>query len=183
MYKLISKILLILMNILTVIIAIIAFCNNNYSRVLTYIAIFPILLLPFIINKTKYKLTDIETMMYYIFIFLADFLGCVVNLYNTISWYDMFVHFLSGITTFILALIIYKHISKEKNKLLKIIFCMGIVALIAVAWELFEYFMDTCVGMNLQHTLDTGVTDTMQDMLVALLGGLLSSIFIWKRSK
>ena len=60
---------------------------------------------------------------------------------------------------------------------------MGIVALIAVAWELFEYFMDTYVGMNLQHTLDTGVTDTMQDMLVALLGGFLSSIFIWKRSK
>lgn len=183
MYKLISKILLILMNILTVIIAIIAFCNNNYSRVLTYIAIFPILLLPFIINKTKYKLTDIETMMYYIFIFLADFLGCVVNLYNTISWYDMFVHFLSGIATFILALIIYKHISKEKNKLLKIIFCMGIVAIIAVVWELFEYFMDTYVGMNLQHTLDTGVTDTMQDMLVALLGGLLSSFYIWKKSK
>ena len=183
MYKLISKILLILMNILTVIIAIIAFCNNNYSRVLTYIAIFPILLLPFIINKTKYKLTDIETMMYYIFIFLADFLGCVVNLYNTISWYDMFVHFLSGIATFILALIIYKHISKEKNKLLKIIFCMGIVAIIAVVWELFEYFMDTYVGMNLQHTLDTGVTDTMQDMLVALLGGFLSSFYIWKKSK
>ena len=178
MYKLISKILVILMNILTVIIAILAFCNNNYSRVLTYIAIFPILLVPFIINKTKYKLTDLETMMYYIFIFLADFLGCVVNLYNTIFWYDMFVHFISGIATFILALIIYKHISKDNNKILKIIFCMGIVALIAILWELFEYFMDTCIGMDLQHTLDTGVTDTMQDMLVALLGGLISSLYI-----
>ena len=100
MYKLISKILVILMNILTVIIAILAFCNNNYSRVLTYIAIFPILLVPFIINKTKYKLTDLETMMYYIFIFLADFLGCVVNLYNTTSWYDIFVHFILTLINF-----------------------------------------------------------------------------------
>ena len=96
------------MNVATVIIAVIAFSNNNHSRTLTYIAIFPILLVPFIINKTKYKLNDFETMMYYIFIFLADFLGCVVNLYNTIYWYDLLVHSLSGIATFILGLIIPK---------------------------------------------------------------------------
>lgn len=172
------------MNVATVIIAAIAFSNNNHSRTLTYIAIFPILLVPFIINKTKYKLNDFETMMYYIFIFLADFLGCVVNLYNTIYWYDLLVHFLSGIATFILGLIIYKHITKEKkNKQLKIIFCLGTVAIIAIIWELFEYFIDTFIGMDLQHTLDTGVSDTMQDMLVALLGGLLLSFYIWKNGK
>ena len=183
MYRLISKVLLIIMNVATVVIAVIKFANNNYSRTLTYIAIFPVLLLPFLINKTKFKLSDKEIMMYYIFIFLADFLGCVLNLYNTFSWFDIFVHFISGIATFILASIIYKNITKEKNKLLKILFCLGIVALIAILWEVFEYSVDSLIGMDLQHNIDTGVIDTMQDMIVAILGGLLSGVYIWIKNR
>ena len=65
MYKLLNKILLIIMNIGTVIVAVIEFSNNNYSRALTFIAIYPLLLLPFIINKTKLKLSDQEIFLYY----------------------------------------------------------------------------------------------------------------------
>lgn len=179
MYKLFNKILLIIMNIGTLIVATLEFAHNNYARVMTFVAIFPLLLIPFIINKTKLKLSDKEIFLYYLFILLADFIGCVCNLYNTLSWYDIFVHFLSGMFTFVLATIIYRLITNDKNKILKILFCLGVVALIAIMWEVFEFSIDSLAHTNLQHNQDTGVIDTMQDMIVAILGGILSSIYIW----
>lgn len=179
MYKLLNKILLIIMNIGTIIVATIEFTHNNYARVMTFVAIFPLLLIPFIINKTKLKLSDKEIFLYYVFILLADFIGCVCNLYNTVSWYDIFVHFLSGMFTFVLATIIYRLLTNDKNKILKILFCLGVIAVIAIAWEVFEFSIDSLAHTNLQHNQDTGVIDTMQDMIVALLGGIISSIYTW----
>ena len=179
MYKLLNKILLIIMNIGTIIVAILEFTNNNYARAMTFVAIFPLLLIPFIINKTKFKLSDKEIFLYYLFILLADFIGCVCNLYNTVSWYDIFVHFLSGMFTFVLATIVYRIISDSNNKLLKLLFCLGIVSLIAITWEVFEFSIDSFAHTNLQHNQDTGVIDTMQDMIVAMLGGIISSIYTW----
>ncbi len=179
MYKLLNKILLIIMNIGTIIVATLEFTNNNYARAMTFVAIFPLLLIPFIINKTKFKLSDKEIFLYYLFILLADFIGCVCNLYNTVSWYDIFVHFLSGMFTFVLATIVYRIISDSNNKLLKLLFCLGIVSLIAVTWEVFEFSIDSFAHTNLQHNQDTGVIDTMQDMIVAMLGGIISSIYTW----
>ena len=178
MYKLLNKILLIIMNIGTIIVATLEFTNNNYARVMTFVAIFPLLLIPFIISKTRLKLSDKEIFLYYVFILLADFIGCVCNLYNTVSWYDIFVHFLSGMFTFVLATIIYRLITNDKNIILKILFCLGVVAIIAIMWEVFEFSIDSLAHTNLQHNQDSGVIDTMQDMIVAILGGILSSIYI-----
>ena len=179
MYKLLNKILLVIMNIGTLLVAILEFSNNKYDRVMTFVAIFPLLLIPFIINKTKFKLSEKETFLYYIFIFIADFIGCVCNLYNNVSWYDIFVHFLSGMFTFVLATIIYRVLSDSDNKLLKILFCLGIVTIIAITWEVFEFSIDNLAHTNLQHNQDTGVIDTMQDMIVAVLGGIISSVYTW----
>ena len=43
MYKLLNKILLIIMNIGTVLVAVLEFSNNKYDRVMTFVAIFPLL--------------------------------------------------------------------------------------------------------------------------------------------
>lgn len=181
MYKLLNKLLLILMNIGTVIVAVIEFSNQDFSRLLTFVAIFPVLLVPFILNKTKFKLSEFEICMYYLFIFLAQFLGCVVNLYNIISWYDLFTHFLSGIFTFVLGFIVLKrfNVYNSKNKVMNIIFCLGFVAIVALLWEIFEFSMDNLIGSNLQHNLDTGVNDTMEDLIVATLGGVISSLYMF----
>ena len=48
--------------------------------------------------------------------------------------------------------------------------------MIASIWEFLEFGADTFFGMNVQHSLDTGVRDTMEDMLIAFLGSLIVSI-------
>lgn len=147
------------------------------SRILTYLAVIPVLLAPWLLRGTKYQLGDKELCCYYIFIFLADFLGCVVNLYNMIGWYDLFVHFLSGIFTFGVGLFVLRRIFVgECSVLFEVIFSICLVMMIASLWEFFEFGADWLLGMDLQHTIDTGVWDTMEDMIVAFLGGILSGI-------
>ena len=55
-------------------------------------------------------------LIYVVFIILAQFLGSVVNLYNTFWWYDLFTHFLSGILTAVLSLVILNWFSMYKDK-------------------------------------------------------------------
>ena len=43
---------------------------------------------------------------------------------------------------------------------------------VAGLWELGEYAISLLTGRDVQHAIDTGVGDTMQDMLVCMLGTL-----------
>ena len=42
---------------------------------------------------------------------------------------------------------------------------------------------DTLFGMNVQHNMETGVKDTMQDMLVAFLGSIIVSVLYLIKTK
>lgn len=148
------------------------------SRILTYLAVIPVLGMPLLLKKTKYKLNDKEMFCYYLFVFMADFLGCVVNLYNIIWWYDIVIHFCSGIFTFLIGLFLLDKFNiKENNIKFRLLFCFCIVITVAGLWELFEFLSDVILGMDLQHNIDTGVNDTMTDMLAAFGGGMISMFF------
>lgn len=55
--------------------------------------------------------------------------------------------------------------------------------MIASLWEFLEYGADTFLKMNVQHSIETGVSDTMEDMLVAFLGSIIVSILYIIESK
>ena len=114
-------------------------------------------------------------MIYIIFIFVAHFLGSIVNLYNKIYWYDNFIHFLSGfvISFFALELLIRLKKYDLKKIFFNAIFIIGISCIIASFWEYFEFISDNIFGKDAQNVLTTGVADTMMDMILATLGNLL----------
>ena len=43
---------------------------------------------------------------------------------------------------------------------------------VAGLWEICEYGVHALTGRDVQHVLDTGVSDTMQDMIVCMIGTL-----------
>ncbi len=145
-----------------------------------------VLLLPRIFKRIlKLNINDEMEFIYIIFIVLAHFLGSVVNLYKYIWWYDLFAHFLSGMLTSILALVImnWMGVYKEKNVTFNIIFIISFTLMVASIWEFFEYGADTFLKLNVQHSIETGVSDTMEDMLVAFLGGMIVSIIYFIEEK
>ena len=140
-----------------------------------------VLLIPKLLRKLfKIKITDAMEFTYVIFVILAQFLGSVVNLYNndTTWWYDLFTHFSSGVLTTVLALVIMSWLGvyKEKNKWFNLLFMVSFTLMIASLWEFLEFGTDTFLGMNVQHSLETGVRDTMEDMLIAFLGSIIVSV-------
>lgn len=156
------------------------------DRLLSDITVPLVFLLPRIFSKIfKFKITDNMEFVYVIFIILAHFVGSVVNLYNKVWWYDLFAHFLSGILTAILSLVImnFLKVYNDKNKLFNVIFIISFTLMIASLWEFLEYGADTFLKMNVQHSIETGVSDTLEDMLVAFLGSIIVSILYIIESK
>ena len=61
----------------------------------------------------------------------------------------------------------------KEEFLLAAVFSAGIAAIIAICWEIVEFVLDLGLHNDPQHVLDTGVNDTMMDMIVCMVGALL----------
>lgn len=160
---------------------ILALYNLKHQLLVNFLineAVLPIVLLPNILRKFKLKISDDLEFMYLIFIIFAYFFGTVLNFYDKISFYDTLMHFLSGIFEAYIAINIFS----SKNKLIKILFILGFVSLLSVGWEAFEFISSILFNIDPQKVEITGVTDTMKDLLVALLGGLVICIKKIKKS-
>lgn len=184
--KIINKILVVIMCLGSFSLMLYRVLQGRYARIPTDIAIYFVLLIPIILNRFI-KLDDKDKLEFYIFIFIAEFLGCIVNLFKYISWFDTLSHFVSGIYFFTIGLKLLKIMNKfdEKNKIFNIVFAVAIALSSACIWEIFEFSIDNLFGMNLQHNIDTGVVDTMEDIIACTLGSLISGIiyFLSKKQK
>ena len=65
--------------------------------------------------------------------------------------------------------------------MVKFFYLVGFVTFVALCWEIIEFTGDQVFGLNLQHNMETGVLDTMSDMIMGFMGGICSYIFISKR--
>ena len=130
------------------------------DRFLSDLTLTLVLLLPRIF---KIKMSDRLETLYLVFAIFADFFGSIVNLYNRTWWYDLFAHFVSGILTSILAIMIINHfeLNKNENKFFNILFIISFTMLIASLWEFVEFGSDCILHLDVQHNLTTGVRDTM----------------------
>ncbi len=172
--KKINNIIIAIITIISYIIALKYLKNKEYIDFLKTILILPTML---IIKIRKINLNTNIKFAYLIFIFFAYFLGVIINLYDKIIFYDTLMHFISGIFTAYLAL----NIIKNENKIIKILFILGFVSLIATTWEIFEYTSSIIFNVDPQKVVETGINDTMKDIIVALLGGILVVIFTNKK--
>ena len=103
---------------------------------------------------SKRFMAFISVAYYVVFIIFAQLLGSVVNLYNTTWWYDLFAHFISGVLTSILALVVidWFGVYNEKKKGFNFLFIICFTLMVASIWEFLEY------GAYVNVVFKTGVT-------------------------
>ena len=131
----------------------------------------------YIIQKMfKTKIDDNINLVYILFVFMAHFLGVVVNLYDKLYWYDKFTHFLSGILTSFAAIYILNRGNSNKKLWFNILFILSFSMLVAAFWEVFEFTSSCLFNVDPQKVKLTGINDTMGDIIVAYLGSILVSI-------
>ena len=150
--------------------------DNQVGLILKDLSIILTITLPFIIEKLfKISIGDSIKFIYIVFVFMAHFLGATVELYNKISYFDKITHTLSGVLTAYGALLLLFMLNKynKNDKVFNVIFMISFTLAIAASWEIFEYSANILFGGDAQRVALTGVNDTMQDIIVALLGSIM----------
>lgn len=137
------------------------------------------LLFPYLLQKI-FDLRPVYALNFviYFFCFLLYTVGLVMQAYTYIPYYDKFAHTLSGVFfTWIAMALFYllKHHKKIEHSDFPLLSVFSISVSVAIAglWEISEYILSLFSSMDPQRVLDTGVGDTMQDMIVCTIGSLL----------
>lgn len=149
------------------------------------VAIFTPLIVPVLFKlfhfKPVYEIYIIST----VFIYFASLIG------STFHWYayrgfDKVLHFSSGLFATILAVILFFIIRKTNEILhkedwhLMIVFVNAVNLAIAVIWELYEYAMLIFFNNDAINHYTQGVHDAMTDIICALVGGILMTLFMYR---
>ena len=127
-----------------------------------------------------YRLTGLKVVHQIDFIILAFTLiayplGSCLDFYARFPGYDKLMHMLSGAFVSVLCILLYcalkpGHRIGRGDFALALLFTFFGSMAVAGLWELAEYGINLVTGRDVQHVLDTGVGDTMQDMLVCMIG-------------
>lgn len=112
-----------------------------------------------------------------LFSLLGYTLGSVWEFYLLIPNYDKIVHTLSGVFVSMLALALYcvvkpEHRLEARDRVLAALFVFFASMAVAGLWEIAEYFVNLITGRDVQRVALTGINDTMQDMIVCMIGTL-----------
>lgn len=177
--KKLNKYLIIIFLLLDITYTIYCLQEGTVRNILINISILPLVFVPSFMRKIfNVKFPDSFETLYLIFLFLAQFLGSMLGFYSKIPCWDSILHFISGfISAFVaLAFLIWFHKYDTKSVPFNILFIIFTTIAIAGLWEYFEFFADKIGGGDAQKVLETGVSDTMKDMIVATLGSILFSI-------
>lgn len=123
-----------------------------------------------------------------IFVFASLFLGEFRSYYRRFWWWDIALHATSGLLLGILGFLLVYVLNESKR--IDMHMRPGFVALFAflfalsagTMWEIFEFLMDQFVGTKMQKPMlgdNSGLTDTMCDLMVDCLGAAIISCFGW----
>lgn len=162
---------------------------TNRLNLLIGLCILPLIMVPYLLDRIKvYHMDEVLVFFYYLLILLSLFFGSILKFYYKIWWFDLLVHFISGILSSIVAFIIIKEnkLINNKYKWFNFIFIIIFTISVAACWEYGEFFCDKIFKTDSQWVFNSGVDDTMTDMLIATLSGILSScyyLFYIKKNK
>ena len=146
------------------------------------------ILLPIFFKLMKWKITFEIGMINIIFCYFAALWGSCLGGYST-AYFDKVVHFVFGFIGISLAYLIYcliKHTSKIIDKsefTLFLVFINATNLAIAALWEFYEYALLVFFNNDAVNHYTTGVHDSMLDMIVCALGGLIVTYFLYRAYK
>lgn len=123
-----------------------------------------------------------------LFVFAALFLGEFRSYYERFWWWDIALHATSGLLLGILGfLLVYvlnetKYIGLHLRPGFVALFAFAFAVTVGALWEIFEFGMDQSFGTVMQKPMlgdASGLTDTMWDLIVDVVGAAVISGFGW----
>ena len=113
-----------------------------------------------------------------VFIYASMYLGTMRSFYARFWWWDIMLHSLSGVIIGSIGFSLVYTLNQASvainlSNVFVAIFSLSFALSIGALWEIYEFFMDSLFGLNMQKS---GLVDTMWDLIVNALGALVVSI-------
>ena len=161
-----------------------------WSAVMTLI----LFLLPsFFAKRNKIRIPATFQIIITLFIFASMYLGEVQHFFYKYSWWDRMLHSSSAVILGYIGFLLVFTLNRDSRMHVRLspffmaLFSFCFALSMGVLWEIFEYAVDSLLGVNMQKArgleevrgvFDTrlGVLDTMQDLIVDTLGALFVSV-------
>ncbi|MGH1470645.1 MAG: hypothetical protein ACRBCS_05590 [Cellvibrionaceae bacterium] len=163
--------------------------NGHWINVFLILAIMSLMLIPILLgHKFQLDIPSEFQILAIIFVFASLFLGEVRSYYEKLWWWDIVLHgssgLLLGILGFLLIYILNENEQAEIHMRPRFVAFFAFLFAIAVGalWEIAEFAADQLLGTNMQKPMlgdDSGLTDTMYDLVVDTIGALIISILGW----
>ncbi len=114
-----------------------------------------------------------------LFIWLVNTSASYFYWYSAMWWFDIPMHIMGGMFLGLLAgALFFKKIRTLSNKEALVVILL-FVLIVGLGWEVFEYVVQTIIkGQQL-----ASIPDSVKDMVMDLLGGLLTSLFVLRSIK
>jgi hypothetical protein len=119
------------------------------------------------------------------FIFLSLFLGSARDFYYRFWWWDMVLHagsgFLLGIVGFVALYLLNQtdRLPPELSPGFRCFFGVTFAVFLGVLWEIFEFVADEINPYWNMQTRESGVADTMHDLIVDTIGAVIVALMGW----
>jgi len=119
------------------------------------------------------------------FVFLALFLGSATDFYYKYWWWDVVLHtssgFLFGIVGFLAIFLLNQtdRIPKGTRPVFLCLFAVTFAVTAGTLWEIFEYAVDCAAPEINMQSRETGVVDTMHDLIVDTIGAVVVACMGW----
>lgn len=116
------------------------------------------------------------------FVFLSLFLGSALDFYYKFWWWDLVLHtssgFLLGIAGFVMLFLLNQtdRFPVGMKPSFLCIFGVTFAVTLGVLWEIFEFSVDSIWPAVNMQSRETGVFDTMKDLIVDTLGAVVVAI-------
>lgn len=154
-----------------------------------WVSVLYLLIPPILCRLFRKKPSYTMNLCLYGFLFVAYTLGVAMEWYHLFALYDLVAHFISGVFFALVGLCAYFFLRRDRfsplgsDPPLSSFFTFVFSGFVAGFWEILEYVSFLITGYDSQNVAATGVADSMEDMILGMLGGLLVAVYWYFQTK
>ena len=160
--------------------------RRDWETVFLTLAVIGLTLIPaFVWRRYRVYLPPELQLISAAFIFLSLFLGSARDYYYRYWWWDIVLHtgsgFLLGVVGFVAIYLLNQtdRLPREVRPSFRCFFGVTFAVTLGVLWEIFEFAVDSMwPEVNMQSN-ETGVADTMYDLIVDTIGAVVVALMGW----
>lgn len=146
------------------------------------------IMLPGLFTRNRIRTVPLELeLIFSIMVFIALVVGETLDFYQSIPYYDKFVHFMLplfiGLTAFLLAYTFHETGGLKMRRVPLLIIVVLVTMGIGAVWEVIEYLYDMLIYPHYHifeklqgSTTETPLVDTMNDLIFDMVGGLFGAL-------